>query len=152
VLRRNFLYGEESLKLANTFLFAYYLARSIFYVFLYGQFQLDLAIFVGLVGLSISINHGVREPSQAPADEAEVDAHDPSGGDTQGRGTERRYDSIVRPPLRDIGRMSHGPMGRCAQAWPPGAGSTLPMGLRSSNEADRSWARAPMIRACTHRC
>jgi len=62
VLRRNYLYGDADLKNINTFLIAYFSARLFFYVFAYGQFDLDLMVFTGLIGLSISINGGVKSP------------------------------------------------------------------------------------------
>jgi len=68
VLRRNYLYGLAELQSVNTFLLAYFMARLIFYVVFYGQFDIDLMVFTGLVGLSISINGGVRSaPRQLPS-------------------------------------------------------------------------------------
>jgi len=67
VLRRNYLYGDADLKNINTFLIAYFSARLLFYLSFYGQFDLDLMVFTGVVGLSISINGGVKSPpSQVP--------------------------------------------------------------------------------------
>jgi hypothetical protein len=51
-LYRNYRYGEEPLRLINTFLLAYFCARLVFYITLYGQFDLDLVLFTGTVGLS----------------------------------------------------------------------------------------------------
>lgn len=70
VLRRNYLYGDADLKNINTFLIAYFSARLFFYVFAYGQFDLDLMVFTGLIGLSVSLNGGVCRPpgpGQPPA-------------------------------------------------------------------------------------
>ncbi|MFA6544034.1 MAG: O-antigen ligase family protein [Limisphaerales bacterium] len=64
VLRRNYLHGPPDLQRINTFLIAYFLARLIFYVFFYGQFDLDLMVFTGVVGLSISLNGGVKSPAR----------------------------------------------------------------------------------------
>ncbi|MEO8426278.1 MAG: O-antigen ligase family protein, partial [Verrucomicrobiota bacterium] len=60
VLYRNYRHGTESLKLINTFLLAYFCARLVFYLTLYGQFDLDLVLFTGTVGLSVALNGGVR--------------------------------------------------------------------------------------------
>jgi O-antigen ligase/polysaccharide polymerase Wzy-like membrane protein len=60
VLYRNYCYGAESLKLINTFLLAYFCARLVFYLALYGQFDLDLVLFTGTVGLSVALNGGVK--------------------------------------------------------------------------------------------
>lgn len=63
VLQRNYLYGDPELRNINTFLIAYFVARLIYYTFAYGQFDLDLMVFTGVVGLSISLNGGVKSPS-----------------------------------------------------------------------------------------
>jgi len=59
-LYRNYRYGSESLRLINTFLLAFFCARLIFYLSLYGQFDLDLVLFTGTVGLSVALNGGVK--------------------------------------------------------------------------------------------
>ena len=59
-LYRNYRYGEEPLRLINTFLLAYFCARLVFYITLYGQFDLDLVLFTGTVGLSVALNGGVK--------------------------------------------------------------------------------------------
>lgn len=61
-LVRNFRYGNPELKSLNTFLLSYFAARLVFYLVLYGQFDLDFYHFTGIVGLSIAINGGVRSP------------------------------------------------------------------------------------------
>jgi hypothetical protein len=66
VLRRNYLYGDADLKNINTFLIAYFAARLVFYLVFYGQFDLDLMVFTGIIGLSISINGGVKSPPLPP--------------------------------------------------------------------------------------
>ena len=62
VLYRNFRFGEVSLKHINTFLFGFFLSRLTFYILFYGQFDLDLPLFTGVVGISIAVNNGVRSP------------------------------------------------------------------------------------------
>jgi hypothetical protein len=59
-LYSNYRFGESSLKQVNTCLLSLFVARLIFYVIFYGQFDLDLPVFVGFVALSISLNGGVR--------------------------------------------------------------------------------------------
>jgi len=59
VLNRNYRYGDARLKLVNTFLLSLFVARLIFYVFFYGQFEQDFPIFVGIIAASISLNGGV---------------------------------------------------------------------------------------------
>jgi hypothetical protein len=63
----NFRYGDESLKRINTFLLAYFIARIINYIFIFGGFYGDLAIFCGIVGLNIALNGGIRQPTRALA-------------------------------------------------------------------------------------
>ncbi len=60
VLRSNYRYGDPSLAKINTFLLAYFIARLIFFLIFYGQFDGDLMIFTGTVGLSICLNGGVK--------------------------------------------------------------------------------------------
>lgn len=60
VLYLNYRFGEKSLEQINRFLFAYFLSRLVFYLFLYGQFDMDLMTFTGAVGMSVCINGGVK--------------------------------------------------------------------------------------------
>ena len=60
ILCRNSRYGSESLRVINVFLLSMFICRLVFFIFLYGQFELDLPVFVGLIGLSISLNGGVK--------------------------------------------------------------------------------------------
>ncbi|MEK7676798.1 MAG: O-antigen ligase family protein [Verrucomicrobiota bacterium] len=61
VLYHNYLFGVESLQQVNTFLLAFFVARLIFYLVFYGQFDLDFVVFAGAIGLSISLNHTGKE-------------------------------------------------------------------------------------------
>ncbi len=67
VLWRNYRYGDPSIQNINTFLLVGFLALLVYYLFVFGAFYMDLAKFVGLVALSISINHGVASRAGAPA-------------------------------------------------------------------------------------
>jgi hypothetical protein len=64
----NHKYGAPELAVINRFLFAYYLARMIFFFAVFGSLYSDLAMFTGLLGLSISLNKGIakRAPETAP--------------------------------------------------------------------------------------
>jgi hypothetical protein len=80
-LYANYRYGDPGLKGINTFLLAYFLTRLTVYLTLYGQFDLDLVIFTGTVGLSIALNGGVRrkdEPAHQPATETGKTAESPA--------------------------------------------------------------------------
>lgn len=65
VLLHNYRYGEPELHRINTFLLAYFLTKALFFFAVYGSFQNDLVIFTGLLGLSASINGGMRQPAKA---------------------------------------------------------------------------------------
>jgi len=59
VLHSNYRHGNPRLNRINTFLLSFFVSRLIFYVVFYGQFDLDLMIFTGTVGLSVALNGGV---------------------------------------------------------------------------------------------
>ncbi|MDB6123736.1 MAG: O-Antigen ligase [Pedosphaera sp.] len=63
VLHQNYRFGDSSLRQINTFLFAYFVVRICFFLFVFGSTFSDLFIFTGLVGLSVSLNGGVCRPS-----------------------------------------------------------------------------------------
>src|SRR5260221_2205911 len=60
VLYRNYRYSEPALRNTNTFLLSYFVARFVFYFGGFGALSSDLAIFLGVMGLSIALNGGVR--------------------------------------------------------------------------------------------
>jgi hypothetical protein len=66
-LVRNLRYGDVRLRTINRFLLATFVTRLVFYLGIYGQFDLDLAAFAALAGLSIAFNGGIRGPQLAPA-------------------------------------------------------------------------------------
>jgi hypothetical protein len=70
LLYRNYLFSDEKLRNINTFLFAYFVARAVFYFIGFGAFNNDLPAFLGLVALSISINGAVRRSQYTATDEA----------------------------------------------------------------------------------
>ena len=63
VVYHNYKFGDPAYRQANTFLFAYYFAKVIFFFVVFGALVGDLFIFAGLVGLSISLNGGVAKPA-----------------------------------------------------------------------------------------
>jgi hypothetical protein len=63
VLYRNYKFGDPLYKKANTFLYAYFIARMLAFIFLFGSLYSELALFTGLIGLSISLNNGVAQPA-----------------------------------------------------------------------------------------
>ena len=72
LLVRNYRHGDPALKKLNTFLLTYFVGRLFFYSVFYGQFDLDLMVFTGVVGLSIAINRGAREGAVKPVRRAEA--------------------------------------------------------------------------------
>jgi len=65
VLVSNYRHGPAELKTVNRFLLAYFLVRITYYILVFGSFYRDLFIFTGVVGLSLSLNGGVRRPQPA---------------------------------------------------------------------------------------
>jgi len=64
VLYLNYRYGDARLRGLNTVLLSVYLAYCISFFFIFGAFNSQLFIFLGIVGLNVSLNGGVR---RAPA-------------------------------------------------------------------------------------
>jgi hypothetical protein len=71
VLVNNYRHGDAAMKHINTFLLGAFITRLILFCFVFGAVQLELAVFIGLVGFSVSLNGGVRRPKPvfAPAPE-----------------------------------------------------------------------------------
>ena len=63
----NYRNGDPQLKTINRFLFAFFVIRIIHFFFIFGGFYSDLAIFTGIVGLSVSLNNGIRKRASVPA-------------------------------------------------------------------------------------
>ena len=71
VLVSNYRHGDPELRLLNTFLLSYFVARVIYFFTVFGSLHFELVIFTGLVAMSVSINGGVRQaviqPVEKPA-------------------------------------------------------------------------------------
>jgi O-Antigen ligase len=61
VLRQNYHYGHPAFRRLNTFLYGFFIARTIFFFAVFGNLYSELAFFAGLVGMSISLNGGVAK-------------------------------------------------------------------------------------------
>jgi hypothetical protein len=70
VVYMNYRYGDPELKTANTLLFAYFLSKVVMFHLVFGGFYFDLALFAGMVGFSLSLNHGICQPAVEPAHQA----------------------------------------------------------------------------------
>jgi hypothetical protein len=68
-LYHNYIYSPPDLKRINSFILSLFVSRVIFYLTFYGQFDLDLQVFTGLVGFSIALNHGIRVAKPVPETE-----------------------------------------------------------------------------------
>jgi O-antigen ligase len=60
-LYRNYRLGDTRLRRINTFFFAYFLSKVVFFFLMFGSLYSDLCSFTGLIGLSVSLN-GRPEP------------------------------------------------------------------------------------------
>ena len=60
VLHLNYRYGDEKLRRLNTALLSYYMANCVSFFFIFGGFSNQLVIFLGAVGLSVSLNGGLK--------------------------------------------------------------------------------------------
>jgi hypothetical protein len=58
-LYRNYRYGNPAYLKLNRFLLAYFITKTIFFFFVFGSLYSDLAMYTGIIGLSISLNRGI---------------------------------------------------------------------------------------------
>jgi hypothetical protein len=65
VLLANFRHGDEALRRANTALLSFYLAQIVAFFVIFGALSSQLYIFLGVVGLSVSLNGGVKKEADA---------------------------------------------------------------------------------------
>lgn len=68
-LYANYRHGDPAFRTINIFLFAYFITKVVMFLFIFGAIEGDLASFAVLIGLSVSINRGIRHPAviKAPA-------------------------------------------------------------------------------------
>jgi hypothetical protein len=66
----NLKYGDPALKNINTLLLALFVAWFVFFCTVFGGFYADLAHFVGIIGLSIALNGGIKRKQQPAECEA----------------------------------------------------------------------------------
>lgn len=62
VIYQNYKFGDPAFHNINIFLFAYFVVKAIFFFIIFGSLHSDLPLFLGLLGLSISLNGGVVKP------------------------------------------------------------------------------------------
>ena len=73
VLYQNYKFGNESLHRINTFLFAYFIVKIIVFLFIFGAIHSDLGQMTALIGMSVSLNHGVSQPVEESLPESAMD-------------------------------------------------------------------------------
>ena len=66
VVYRNYQFGDPAYHQINKFLFVYFVVRVILFFAVFGALESDLPMFLGLLGLSISLNGGVTKPMVVP--------------------------------------------------------------------------------------
>lgn len=94
ILYANFRNSSAKLQTINCFLLSYFVARLLYYIFFYGQFDLDLMVFTSVVGLSVTINHGVLiTRTEEPEEKGEFTPDTPL---------------LMPPPLPSFNRISRG--------------------------------------------
>jgi hypothetical protein len=59
----NRLYGDESLRTINNLLFALLVAKTAYFFIVFGDFRTDFSVFLGVIGISLSLNGGIRKPA-----------------------------------------------------------------------------------------
>jgi len=69
VLYRNYRYGDPELRIVNSCLLALFVAKVLVFLFVYGGASGDVQIFVGYVGLGVSLNGGMAKPVPEPVPE-----------------------------------------------------------------------------------
>lgn len=67
----NYRYGDPALRTINIFLLAYFITRIILFLIVFGGLYGDMYYFTSIIGLSVSINGGIRKPVKAPVPAAE---------------------------------------------------------------------------------
>lgn len=73
LLHQNYLFGDPSLHKANAFLFGFFIVKVFIFFFIFGAVHSDLMLMTSLVGLSVSLNHGVCRPAKESVPENTMD-------------------------------------------------------------------------------
>jgi hypothetical protein len=58
----NYLHGDPGARTINIFLLAYFVAKVFLFLIIFGGLYSDMYYFAGIIGLSVSINGGIRRP------------------------------------------------------------------------------------------
>ncbi len=63
----NYHYGDPALRTVNIFLLSYFIARILLFLVIFGGLYSDMFYFTSVMGLSVSLNGGIRRPVRATA-------------------------------------------------------------------------------------
>jgi O-Antigen ligase len=63
----NYRYGDPGIRVINIFLLAYFIANMVEFLIIFGALSSGLYLFTAIIGLSVSINGGIRKPVAAKA-------------------------------------------------------------------------------------
>jgi hypothetical protein len=66
VVYQNYQFGDPAYHNINTFLFAYFVVKVVFFFTIFGSLHSDLPLFLGMLALSISLNGGVAKSVVVP--------------------------------------------------------------------------------------
>jgi O-Antigen ligase len=61
----NYRYGDPGFRVINIFLLAYFVARIFLFLVVFGGIYGDMYYFTSIIGLSVSLNGGIRRPAMA---------------------------------------------------------------------------------------
>ena len=64
-LYNNFRHGDPAFRTINTYLLASFITNIFIFLVIFGAIENDVAAFAVIVGLSVSINGGIRRPAKA---------------------------------------------------------------------------------------
>ena len=63
VLHANYRFGDARLRRMNTLFLSFYLAQAVSFFFIFGAFNSEMSVFLGVCGMSVSLNGGVKRRS-----------------------------------------------------------------------------------------
>jgi hypothetical protein len=79
VVYLNYAYGDRRLSTINAMLLASFIAKALFFFFIFGSLYSDMAQFTGILGMSVCLNAGVRARVKAPIREQVFHRFKPAG-------------------------------------------------------------------------
>ncbi|HEY5233204.1 MAG TPA: O-antigen ligase family protein [Verrucomicrobiae bacterium] len=67
-LYANYRYGDPALRNINTLLLAAFIGHTLLFIIVFGAVDSDMLKFAGIIGLSVSLNGGIRGPATEPVE------------------------------------------------------------------------------------